>query len=128
MDKTFDIMLNDIYNIMNVYIYYYRNIYDIKNEDFVLDNIDYTKKKFSNKYMSLIMDHIDIYKKQKNKDMLKLLDPNNIDTICYEKMYVLKIDNKDHKVCKILHPLMEYISKYSNWTDMNWRIYLLKSQ
>lgn len=82
------------------------------------DKIDYEKLNSTNRQMEYIYDNIINYKEGSEDD--KLLISNN-DINNYNKIYILSINDKIEYGCKLLLPLIIYLSN-KDWLNCIWDI------
>nr|QBK88856.1 MAG: hypothetical protein LCMiAC01_05380 [Mimivirus LCMiAC01] len=114
-------MQRDPFDIVNVYIHYYRQTHKIKDKKFLLDGIDYSKDTFENEYLSEFIEDVKEYKKNINDpEKIKVYDSS--DTAIDDDIYVLKIGGTECKYCYTIIPLIQFISTINDWHKINWKI------
>ena len=110
--------------LYNIFVMYYHRRYKIE-KDFLfkeLNDIDYKRQAtYDSNFMYEFIEEIQEYKKYKDDyDMVGVFDSNDIDVD--GDVYELLIDFNQHKVCKTLIPLLQYILTLDNWETINWKI------
>jgi len=113
-------------DFINVFLCYYKKIFNKKSNITGFDGIDFSKDNSTNKWMELFMEHIQKYKNATG-DLATIypISTTEINIDDCEELYLLDIENRDKKICKLLVPLMKYLAD-NDWTNVRWDIIPLK--
>ena len=119
---------SNVTNLLNIFMCYYKQLYNEKQSSSMIDNIEYERDENTNKCMEFFYHEILKFNESDDKDKNTLHSPDddsiNIDE-CNE-LYTLYIDSEPIYVCKYVLPLAEYLSK-EKWNELEWSIIPLKT-
>jgi hypothetical protein len=114
-------------SLLNVFICYYKQLYQVKQENHMFDGIDSEKEDSTNRCIELMYEEIHKFQKSTDDDKDILFDPDdntvNID-LCIE-LYVLYVDGNVKYVSKYMLPLLRYISDL-DWATIEWSVIKIK--
>jgi len=114
-------------NLMNVFLCWYKQVFDKEKPVTMFHDIDYKKEESTNRCMELFYN--EMYKYNSNKDdddKIAIYDPEDIDINKCEELYILTVDSINKAVCQCLMPLLIEVSK-QDWLNINWSITAIKT-
>lgn len=122
-------MQTNITDLTNVFLCYYKQLFNKSTETTGFHDIDPTDNESTNRFMELFYEAIHKYKTNKQSAKSTVYDAKHMDQIDIEKcdeLYILVIDNKYNKACELLLPLIIHVSKMDNWGAIEWSINSIK--
>ena len=112
-------------DFLNVFICYFRTLFNQKSNMHLFDDIDFNKTDATNRCMEFIYEHVYKFNQMEDKDKADLYEPGDLDINKCQELYVLVLDNKQNKVCKTLAPIIQYVATL-DWTQIKWSIHPMK--
>jgi hypothetical protein len=106
-------------DILNVFIKYYNTINGTSNNLF--SNIGTYED--TNDMMEELFDHVSMFN-ESDEETKKLYNLSSIILDEYDHLYGLKIDEKIICVCELLFPILVYVVREIDWTQVPWKIIL----
>lgn len=120
-----DITNEDNYvNLLNVYLTYYKTLFNKNKSESLLDDINHDKINSTNRGIEFLYGEMAKMKEDNDKDII--YKPGELKLEECEELYVLLIDNKQVYTCQLLLPLISYVSTL-DWININWSIDPLKT-
>ena len=108
-------------NILNIFIKHYNRCNETNINMFTgVDTLDGT-----NDMMEEFYEHLTEFK-ESGEDDKRLYAYEDIDADDFEQLYGLGVNGNLICVCRILIPIIEYISKEVDWVQVKWQIIPLK--
>lgn len=115
-----NIILHGCTDIINIFRQFYCKLYNVNDDIFV--NIDYDKLNSTNRWMEVLMEHMEKYNTFDNE----LHDVNNvIDVENYDELFVLIIDGIQKMYSQSLISIIKYLAQ-QDWQNIHWNIIPLK--
>jgi hypothetical protein len=115
-------------DFLNIFLIYYKQLFNTKMDVNMFDQIDYTKQNSTNRCMELLCEHQQKHEECKNNDRKAIYElslwPYAIDDC--EELYQLNITGYPSLVCEYLVPLIMYLTT-QEWTIVEWSIVSLKN-
>jgi hypothetical protein len=116
----------DSINLLNIYLCYYKQLFQCRPNEHMFEHIDVRKKESTNRCIEKFYDEITKYKESiDQEEKIKLCDPDTFDLNKVDELYLLLLDNEPYKVCQTLFPILEYLSNI-DWNRKQWNIIPLK--
>jgi hypothetical protein len=116
-------------NFINVFTYYFKQLFGKDNSTNIFENIDYDNKNSTNRCMEFIYEEIFKFNNSKiiDKDMLFSPDDDTLDINCtsFLELYALYIDNEPIYICKFILPIIGYLCGL-DWGNIDWNIVKIK--
>lgn len=115
-----NVILHGCTDIINIFRQFYCKLYNVNDDIFV--NIDYDKINSTNRWMEVLMEHMEKYNTFDNE----LHDVNNvIDIENYDELFVLIIDGIQKMYSQSLISIIKYLAQ-QDWQNIHWNIIPLK--
>jgi len=121
---------NDIFDLMNIYLIYFKKIFNKGNKYNMFSEIDYMDDTSTNRCMELFFEHVHKYKSAIeddiliNKTYINEIGTYKLDEV--DELYVLYVNNVKLYECPYLIPIFKYILE-QNIKSSDWSITSLKS-
>lgn len=115
------------FELFNVFMCYYKQLYQEDPNYTMLHNIDYDKENSTNKCMESMYEEMNKFNIsiETDKDVVYNTDTESIDINECKELYVLNIGTEPKYVCKYLIPLLKYTSTM-DWINSEWSVMKLK--
>lgn len=111
--------MNKINDFMNVYMIYYKKLYNKKTNYKMFDDLDSNKD--TNSCMEILYDEIERYKKSSKEINENIKNYNEC-----ERIYIIYYDEEKKGYCDNLVTAIKYISE-KEWKEKNWSIMQIKN-
>lgn len=116
---------------LNIHQIYFKHLYNKDNEEHMFEDVKLDKDNDTSRSMEFFFDALHTYKTKLESEPefcdiydIKHMQNGNINK--FNSMYVLKLDDKYHKLSPSLFAIITYIAHYINWKTANWHIISIK--
>lgn len=115
------------FELFNVFMCYYKQLYQAEPNTTMLHNIDYTKENSTNKCMESMYAEMHKFNTstEADKDVVYNTDTEAVNIDECTELYVLNVGMEPKYVCKYLIPLLKYTSTI-DWLNSEWSVMRLK--
>lgn len=116
---------------LNIHQTYFKHLYNKDGEESIFEDVDLKRDNDTTRSMEFFFDAIHTYKtKLKTEpefcDIYDVSHMQNGKIDNFTSMYMLKLDNKYHKLSPSLFAIITYIAHYVKWKTANWQIISIK--
>lgn len=112
---------DDIVELLNIYLCYYKKLYKTNPNNHMFENINFDHDDSTNRCLENLYSEIQKFKNSTNPNSNILFEPSDIDIKNHKELYALYIDEKIIYIALYLLPLLKYISTIE-WQTKNWNI------
>jgi hypothetical protein len=128
MDSKEDKDDDTIVDFVNVFLCYFKNLFQKNPEYNMFNDINFDDDTSTNRCMEFMCAELYKFKQlqQEDETINDIYDPDTINIDATDELYVLEIDNKQHKVSRSLIPILKYVSGL-DWTEIIWSVIPLKT-
>ncbi len=123
-DEEVSDMMRDI---INIYMVYYKNLFQKEVDLTMFDGIDYSKSNSTSRPMELFYDHVCRYKEKEHDELNASIYVDKEDTKEWPSLYILTLEGEEDKFCQLLVPLLSYLAT-KDWANSKWAIIPMKTE
>lgn len=127
MEEEYEVKMDefDSFNLLNVYLYYFKQLFQKNNSQNMFDEINCDEPNSTNRCLEFLYD--EIRKCNENVDKTAISEECNFNIDECDELYLLKINGESDKYCQYLLPLLKIVAEI-DWTNVEWSINPLKSE
>lgn len=121
-----DVLENEYINMINVFMFHFKRLFNKNNNYNMLNDIDQTQKNSTNRCMEYVFEEMFKFKEETDEKKKKLYKVGRLDINNCTELYSLTIDDNPICICQYLLPLIQKVSTL-DWTEIHWSIIPIKT-